>query len=70
MYTASLPTLLTLNQYFNELKNGNPPPNANLIKITLEKLKPNSVIAPTARASHSAVSYSDRYMIIIGGEGY
>ena len=33
------------------------------------KIKPKGVI-PSRRASHSFVAYKDKYIFLIGGEGY
>ncbi|CAD8082225.1 unnamed protein product [Paramecium sonneborni] len=42
----------------------------NNIVIKIEKIKPNGSQQPTPRASHSAIAYADRFLFIIGGEGY
>lgn len=36
----------------------------------ISQVVPKTVVLPSERASHSASAYRDRYLIVVGGEGY
>lgn len=44
--------------------------NYKVVSTTIRQIKPKNGVLPSPRSSHSAVAYQNRYLIVIGGEGY
>ncbi|CAD8107503.1 unnamed protein product [Paramecium primaurelia] len=72
LYKLDFENINDLHSKFDQLESGDDKgqniENNTVIKI--EKIKANGSQQPTPRASHSAVTYGERFLFIIGGEGY
>ncbi|CAD8100021.1 unnamed protein product [Paramecium sonneborni] len=72
LYKLDFENINELHSKFDQLEQGEDQTESieNNTVIRIEKIKANGSQQPTPRASHSAVAYGDRFLFIIGGEGY
>lgn len=60
----------TVENFFNDLHRFKVVQENGEFTCLWEKVEPEGNIRPSKRSSHSSCAYKDRYMVIVGGEGY
>ena len=66
LYQVTFPPLSKLCNIFEKVFYGEPKEE---ISLSIEKIRSSSLATPSARASHTATGYLDKFMFVVGGEG-